>query len=344
MIRTRNKRPDGTGSRVGRRKIDCSRGVRYGFAVMRSACGAVLVAVLALGGCGKGPPEATAPGDHAPAEKLKADAAGSEVVARYQGRQLTADEVRKEMERLPAPSRAYVTAPERKRQFVENLILNDLLFDEGKKAGYDHDAEIERQVTDLRKRLVVQRVMRQYQTPPEITDEQAHAYYDENPNLYSNTQIHASHILVKDEDTAKQILAEVKEHPEKFAALAKEKSTDTGSAQKGGDLGMFGQGRMVPDFEKVAFALQPGQTSDVVKTQYGYHIINVSERKEGERKPFESVKEQIKATLRNKALQDQMQGHFESLKRDAGLKLDEAALAHITPPAGSGPPVAVGGH
>lgn len=107
---------------------------------------------------------------------------------------------------------------------------------------------------------------------------------------------------------------------------------------------MFGQGRMVPDFEKVAFALQPGQTSDVVKTQYGYHIINVSERKEGERKPFESVKEQIKATLRNKALQDQMQGHFDSLKRDADLKLDEAALAHITPPAGSGPPVAVGGH
>jgi len=311
---------------------------------MRSACGVVLVVVLSTGGCGKGPPEATAPGEHAAAEKLTADATSGEVVARYQGRQLTADEVRREMERLPAPSRAYVTAPERKRQFVENLILNDLLFDEGKKAAYDRDPEIERQVTDLRKRLVVQRVMRQYQTPPEITDEQAHAYYDENPNLYSNTQIHASHILVKDEDTAKQILAEVKEHPEKFAALAKEKSTDTGSAQKGGDLGMFGQGRMVPDFEKVAFALQPGQTSDVVKTQYGYHIINVSERKEGERKPFESVKEQIKATLRNKALQDQMQGHFESLKRDAGLKLDEAALAHITPPAGSGPPVAVGGH
>jgi len=101
---------------------------------------------------------------------------------------------------------------------------------------------------------------------------------------------------------------------------------------------------MVPDFEKVAFALQAGQTSDVVKTQYGYHIINVSERKEGERKPFESVKEQIKATLRNKALQDQMQGHFDGLKRDAGLKIDEAALTRITPPAGGGPPVAAGGH
>ena len=149
---------------------------------------------------------------------------------------------------------------------------------------------------------------------------------------------------MKDEDTAKQILAELKEHPEKFADVAKEKSTDTGSAQKGGDLGTFGQGRMVPEFERTAFALQVGQLSDVVKTQYGYHIITVTERKEGERKPFESVKEQIKATLRNKALQDQMQGHFDGLKRDAGLKIDEAALGRITPPAGGGPPVAAGGH
>src|SRR2546428_5153771 len=238
---------------------------------MRPRRTALLVAMLAFGACGKGGPEATAPAEQGTSAKAKGDAAPGEVVATYQGRQLTSDRVRQEMERLPAPSRAYVTAPERKRQFVENLILNDLLYDEGKKAGYDRDAEIERQVSDLRKRLVVQRVMRQYQTPPEITDEQAHAYYDENPNLYSNTQIHASHILVKDEDTAKQILAEVKEHPEKFAALAKEKSTDTGSAQKGGDLGTFGQGRMGPDFERTAFALQPGQLSDVLKTQYGYH-------------------------------------------------------------------------
>ena len=300
-----------------------------------------LVGMVALVACGKDSPEATAP--PAQGTPAKADTAPGEVVATYEGRQLTADQVRQEMEHLPAPSRAYVASPERKRQFVENLILNDLLFDEGKKAGYDRDAEIERQVTDLRKRLVVQRVMRQYQTPPEVTDDQARAYYDQNPNLYSTTQIHASHILVKEEDAAKAILADLKEHPDKFADVAKEKSTDTGSAQKGGDLGTFGQGRMVPEFERVAFALQPGQLSDVVKTQYGYHIIMVSERKEGERKPFESVKEQIKATLRNKQLQDQMQGHFDALKRDAGLKLDEGALARITPPSGA-PPVPVGGH
>src|SRR5213079_1354662 len=79
-------------------------------------------------------------------------------------------------------------------------------------------------------------VMRKYQTPPTITDEQVKAQYDQNPILYSTAQVHASHILVKDEDTARQLLAEVKAHPEKFADLAREKSTDTVSAKKGGEL------------------------------------------------------------------------------------------------------------
>src|SRR6266436_4895279 len=150
--------------------------------------------------------------------------------------------------------------------------------------------------------------MRRYQTPPTITDEDVKAQYDRNPILYSTTQVHASHILVKDEDTARQLLAELKAHPEKFADLARE-------------------------FDKVAFALQSGEISDVVKTQYGYHIIMVAERKDGEPKPFDQVKEQIRAALRNKTIQDQVQGHLDELKKSADLKVDENALARITPPA-----------
>src|SRR5207245_7891768 len=139
--------------------------------------------------CGKDKPEATAAAEQGTSAKMKAEAPG-EVVATYQGRQLTADQVRQEMERLPAPSRAYVTAPERKRQFVENLILNDLLFDEGKKAGYDRDPELDRQVNDLRKRLVAQRGTRHYQPPPETTDEQPRGHYDEQPNPHPTTRNH----------------------------------------------------------------------------------------------------------------------------------------------------------
>src|SRR5438552_11398496 len=103
--------------------------------------------------------------------------------------------------------------------------------------------------------------MRKYQTPPTIADEQVKAQYDQNPTLYSTAQVHASHSLVKDEDTARQLLAEVKAHQEKFADLEREKSTDTVSAKKGGDLGTFGPGRMVPEFDKVAFRSSPARSA-----------------------------------------------------------------------------------
>ena len=293
---------------------------------------AVLLVLALAAGCKQGGREEAPKGGTASGG---GSAAAGEVVATYKSRTLTSGQLTKELERLPVPSRSYLSSPERKRQFVENLVMNDLLYEEGRGAGYDRDEDIERQVNDLRKRLVVQRVMRQYQTPPTITDEQVRAYYDQNPDLYSTMQIQASHILVKDEATAREILAEVKAHPEKFADLAREKSTDTTSAKKGGDLGLFGQGRMVSEFERAAFALKPGEISDVVKTQYGYHIITVTDRKEGERRPFDQVKEQIRATLRTKGLQEQVQAHLETLKKEAGLQINEDALARVAPPSTS---------
>jgi peptidyl-prolyl cis-trans isomerase C len=250
------------------------------------------------------------------------------------------------MERLPAPSRAYLQAPDRKRQFVDNMILNELLYGQGQKLGYDKDDEIDRQVSDLRRRLVVQKVVREFQKAPDISDEQAKTYYDDNPNLYSTTQIRASHILVKDEATAREVLDQVKADPSKFADIAKEKSTDKTSGAKGGDLGMFGQGRMVPDFERAAFALKPNEISDIVKTQYGYHIIIVLERKEGERRPFDQVKDQIKSTLRNKAIQDQQEKRYADLKQGANVKIDDMVLEKLQVPQGAtgAEPPALGGH
>jgi len=290
---------------------------------MRSPAIVALVCCTFALACGRGSNDASSGG---------APATGG-VVATFTGGQLTSDQVLKEFERLPAPSRTYLSAPDRKRQFVENLVVNELLYQEGKKSGYDTDPEIDRQVNDLRKRLVVQRVMKQYQTPPTVSDDQVRAYYDQNKELYSTTQIHASHILLKDEQTARETLAELKAHPEHFADVAREKSTDAVSAKRGGDLGTFGPGRMVPDFERAAFALKPGEMSDVVKTQYGYHIILVTERKEGAPKPFDDVKEQIRATLRSKGLQEQMQGHLDQLKKDAAVHVDDQVLAQLSPPA-----------
>ena len=319
-------------------------------------CTLALTTALAVAGCqgGGAPPPAEAPGAGKTVSGTPpGGAAAGTVVATYAGKQLTSGQVIAEIERLPGPSRAYLTQADRKRQFVENMVMNDLLFAEAERQGYATDPDIERQVSDMRKRLVVQRLMREYQKPPEVTDEQARRYYDDNPTLYSTTQISASHILVKDEAEAKQIRARLEQEPQRFADIAREQSTDKTSGAKGGELGKFGQGRMVPEFERAAFALKPGEISQPVKTQYGWHVIIVTERQDGERKPFDQVKEQIKATLRNKALQENVQGRMDALKKQANLSIDEAALAGITPPpattpAGTSPvpanPHAGGGH
>jgi peptidyl-prolyl cis-trans isomerase C len=291
---------------------------------------ATCCAVLLAAGCQQAKEQAgtstATPQAAAPTEE------STEIIATYAGKKLTGAEVLSEIDRLPGPSRAYLSAPDRKRQFVENLVLNDLLFAEAQRAGYDKDPDIQKQVDDMRKRLVVQRLMREYQKPPEVSDDEAKKYYDDHPDLYSGTQIHASHILVRDEATAKKVHDALVADPSKFTQAAKEISIDKASGAKGGDLGTFGQGRMVPEFEAVAFALKPGQISDIVKTQYGYHIILVTERKEGERKPLDQVKDQIKTMLRNRQMQDAMQTKFEALKKAADVKIDESALAKITPP------------
>src|SRR5205823_6961764 len=102
----RNTLRNGTRPLVARRKIDCPRGLIYASPDMRSGCGAWLVAMLALAACGKGPPEATAPAEQGASSKAKADTAPGEVVARYQGRQLTTDQVRRGRRGWPPPSAA----------------------------------------------------------------------------------------------------------------------------------------------------------------------------------------------------------------------------------------------
>jgi peptidyl-prolyl cis-trans isomerase C len=275
-------------------------------------------------------------------------ASGGTVIATYAGHAFTTEDFKREVERLPPRSRAQLTTPERKRQFVDNYVLNQLLAEQGRQKGYDRDPEIVRQVDDLRQRLIVQRVMRDYQDAPTLTDEDVKAYYDQNQRLFSGGQVHAAHILVKDEEVANRLKAELEADPSKFEELAKANSVDTATAARGGDLGFFGQGRMVAEFERAAFALEnPGDLSPIVHTPFGYHVIKLIERKEGAIKPFEEVKERIRVALTSQRRQQVVSERFDKVKADAKLQIDEAALANAevpAPPAGAGDVPAIGGH
>ncbi len=148
-----------------------------------------------------------------------------------------------------------------------------------------------------------------------ITPEDVQRYYDDNKAQYAQPErVQASHILLKTEGKddaavrkqAEEILAKVKAGGD-FAALAKQYSEDEGSGAKGGDLGFFERGAMVAEFDEVAFKLQPGETSDLVKTQFGYHIIRVIAKQPASTSTAEQVRPQIEDTLKFQRANEQME-------------------------------------
>lgn len=144
---------------------------------------------------------------------------------------------------------------------------------------------------NLRKELLVDKHKEEFLKTISISDEEAKTFFDENKD--ASTIVRASHILVATEEEGKAILERLK-NGEDFASLATLESLDSVSAANGGDLDYFGRGKMIAEFEEAAFALEEGETSDLVKTEVGYHIIRVTEKKDS----FEELKDELVKLLK----------------------------------------------
>jgi foldase protein PrsA len=164
-----------------------------------------------------------------------------------------------------------------------------------------------------------------------ITDAQVKQYFDKNHAAFDKpAQVRAKHILVPDLKTAEKVEADLKAGKD-FAAEAKQYSMDPGSKDKGGELGYFRRGQMVPAFDKAAFSLPVGQVSQPVKSPFGYHIIVVEERDPGQKATLENSKDKIVSLLRQQQEAPLIQPFLQDLQSKANIQINDPRFAAAFP-------------
>jgi peptidyl-prolyl cis-trans isomerase C len=203
-----------------------------------------------------------------------------------------------------------------------------------KKALSDRSLSLERLRSDTQANLIIDKLVQgEIASVPVTTDEEAETFYSQNPERFKQGEtVRASHILIKvdpkaDEAAKAKARAEIDavlkqaKAGEDFAKLAQAKSQDEASARNGGDLNFFPHGQMVPAFEQAAFALQPGDISDVVTTQFGFHVIKVTDRKPAAAVPLEQVKDQLKVFLQNQKKRQRAEAFIATLRQKSKIEV-----------------------
>ena len=258
--------------------------------------------------------------------EAKKDTKGGVVLAEVNGATITDADFYKEQENLPPYLKPMTETPEGKKEMLDTMVVRELIMQQAQKDGIDKSPAVAAKLEDLKKRVIVEAFLKKkVEESANISDADLQAFYKKNEDKFkTGDQIRASHILVKTEPEAKQVEKELKGGAN-FEELAKKHSID-GAAAKGGDLGWFGKGSMLPDFEKVAFALKEGSTSGIVQTKFGYHIIKATGKRPAGARSFEEVKDQIKAAIAPEKQQETFKKLKEDLKKDAKLSIKEDAL------------------
>ena len=285
-------------------------------------------------------PAASAPKPATPAPAA-APADADPVIISASGMAIHKSEFEGAVKTLPPEYQQFANGPGRK-QFAEDYLRMKLLAAQGAKDGLLNDPDVVRQLDLMRANLLATAELKRIEKNVIISDDDVKAYYEANKKDYE--QVHARHILIAPKGSAaappakagtKELTdAEAKAKAEEirtklvaggdFALLAKSESSDTGSGEQGGDLGSFGRGQMVPEFDQAAFAAKPGEITPVVKTQFGYHVIKVESH---DYTPLEQVKPAIEKTLRQKKMQETL----EAMKTSANATYDEAYFAAPKP-------------
>ncbi len=235
----------------------------------------------------------------------------------------------REFQSLPEYAQQLFTDEQGREKFLNEIVNKEMLHQEALKKGLDKTPDFQKKVEEFKKiTLVTELFEKDVMAKAKVSDQEVKAYYDEHKEEFApTTQIKASHILVKTEDEAKKVMGRLKKG-EKFADIAKAVSIDKGSAINGGDLGYFSKGQMVPEFEKAASIMNIGDVSSApVRTEFGYHIIKVTDKKKGPVIEFEKIKDMISQKLSGGKQKEAFEQYIAELKKNYKVEINKDALA-----------------
>ena len=220
-----------------------------------------------------------------------------EILAVVAGEEITKAELDTYLQGVPREQQAYASNPAFREQFLEQLVSLYLFAKKGEENKLTETEEFQKVLANAKREILAQFAMRDLLKDVSVEADEVQAFYDLNKDQFQKGEsVCAKHILVDTEDECNEILAKVTNGEMTFEAAAKEFSKCP-SGQNGGDLGEFGKGQMVPEFEQAAFEAEIGQVVGPVKTQFGFHLIKVEKKNEGSIASFEEVKESIRKTL-----------------------------------------------
>lgn len=308
----------------------------------------LLVAALALGfaACGDEKKKEES-GEQAQTEEQLPEGLTPEqaakVVAKVGDREITVGEVTEQINRLSPYIRRRWAAPEKRKEFLQKLIRIELLSQEAERQGLSDEPEVQRTVKQVMIRLMVKNDLEKELLPSSIDEEKLKAAYEKDHDKYHRpAQIRASQIVVNSEEAAKKLIADLKQNAEDrkyFRQKAKEVSLDPETKDRGGDLGYFSRPEERRDDEpevpkivaEAAWKLEKvgDLTEAPLKTERGYHVIKLTNKKPEMNRSFDSVKRLIENRMLREARRDMMDKFIEDLRAKAKIEILEENLAQV---------------
>ena len=270
------------------------------------------IMLLALHGCAKKP------------------SADEKVLARVSNRVITVKDLNAKIARVPTYYQGVVE--KNKKRYLDETIIEMLFYEEAIRLGIDKDRETREVINEAKKKIIIAKFIKEeVEDKIKVSEKEMRLYYDEHKDEFKSPQLwRASHILVGTEQEARDVQAQLAKG-EKFEDLARKYSTDA-TASRGGDVGYFRMGQLVPEFENACAKLDVGQTGDILRTQFGYHIIKVTDKKEPAIEDFEKVKPAVENELRRRKRSELFDKLVMDLKKKYGVQIEEDVYKYLDAP------------